>query len=252
MARRKPRPAEPDPAGTVDTTVDTKAVRRPRKGRRGGNLGRPPIVADPDRVTSFLNAIRAGVPIGAACDHAGIHPASHRRAMDAGAAAADQEDRPDAPDLTERQREYRDYRAEFLRARAGVAVINVALVAKAAQGGALISETVKRYRDDDTGEMVTETTRTYSQPAWPAAKFLLQTSFREDFATQQRRQLEVSGPQGGPVQLAGDEVLLPMAERLRRVAERQSNELPGGWEPDERDDDGVLDAELVDDEGDDG
>lgn len=202
-------------------------------------MGRPPIVSDEATVAAMLRAITAGVPIEAACQHAGIHKASHYRAMDAGQLAADKADA--GQPLTDREAEYRDYRAAVLRARAQVVVIHVGLVGKAAHGGALIKETT--YRNEDN-KLVTE--REYAPPQWKASQFLLQTSFRDDFATRSTRsQVELSGPGGGPIELKpSEQTVLTLAERLAQVAETQRRQLPGGWDPE---DDDITDAELVGD-----
>lgn len=236
MPRRKlRRPPEGD--GAVAT--------RTRPGKN--NPGHPPVIADPARVAAMLNAVRAGVPITAACHHSGVSTSSHARAMDAGRQAAELLDtNPDAT-LTERQELYREYRDQVLRARATVAGVNVGLVAQAARGGSLVSRTTRRYRNEQD-VMVTETTEEYARPVWQAARFLLQTSFREDFGTQ-RAQVEVTGAGGGPVQVGGDDVLRSIAERVRQVQERQAQELPGGWDPpvEDYDDGNVYEGEVMDD-----
>lgn len=222
---RRPQRRAPQP-GAV-------ATREPRP------TGRPPIVSDPTRVEAMLKAIAAGVPITAACEHAGISHSAHKRAMAEGEAAHDHAE--NGHPLTRRQEEYRAYRAAVLRARANVAVVHVSLVGKAAHGGALLKETT--YRNDE-GRLVTE--REYAKPEWKASQFMLQTSFRDEFATRSTRsQVELSGPGGGPIELApSEEVVLTLAERLHQVAELQRRQLPGGWDPEPDD---INDAELVGD-----
>jgi hypothetical protein len=192
-------------------------------GRRAPRrTGRPPAVADADRVTRLLEAVSAGVPITQACHYAGIHPASHHRAI-AAADAADQaeeagEDPGPAADV------YRDYRDRFTRARAEVAVVHVALVAKAARGGQVVRQVTRTEPDGTVHEEVER-----ARPEWKASAWLLSKSFPADLGD--RRSVEVSGPDGGPVRHApAEDVLVTLAERLQEVRERHARELPGGWD----------------------
>lgn len=228
MPRRTKRRA-PHPEGAVATR------RRP--------TGRPPVVADEARVKAMLEALRAGVPVLAACQRSGVSWASHQRAMDAGEQADSLHD--NGQPLSERQELYRSYRADVVRARAQTVAVHVTLVAKAAHGGALAKETTRRFRNDD-GEMVVETEREYTRPDWRASKFLLQTGVaRSEFVERAAAALEVTGADGGPLQVAhGEEVLTTVAERLARVQAEQARQLPGGWDADAE----ITDAELVEED----
>lgn len=232
MPRRTPRRAPDDTEGSVTTL--------PRTGKRPS--GRTPVVADPQIVDRMLAAVRAGVPVVAACEANGISTSAHGRAMDSGRQAAELLEKNPTAQLTERQELYRAYREQVTRARATVAVVHVAMVGKAAEGGQLISETVKRYRNDD-GQMVTETSREYSRPDWRASRFLLERTFRDDFGVLQRQQVELTGANGGPVKVAGEDVLQTIAARVKAVQEQQARELPGGWDRDD-----YIDGEVVDDQ----
>jgi hypothetical protein len=202
----------------------------PRPAKRTKMVGHPTGVEDEAKVARMIQAIEAGVPIKQAAHHAGLSPTVHFRAMDAGEQAQALHD--DGTDLTDRQESYRQYRDRVLRARSAVAVIHVALVAKAAQGGQLIEETRRRYKDPESGEMVSEVRRKYAIGDWRASRFLLQASFRTDFAGEQRAiRAEVTGPGGGPIEVGSDEVLKSIAERLASVRNTQERQLPGGWEP---------------------
>jgi hypothetical protein len=204
MGRRTPR-----------RTGERTPARRP--------AGRPPVVADEDRVTRMLDAVSAGVPLTQACLHAGISERAHFRAMEAGEAAEDAHDHGET--LDDRAEAYRQYRQRIMRARAAVAVVHVALIGKAARGGQLTRETTRRLRDGSV-----ETERQWSPPEWKASAWLLSKSFPADLGD--RRAVEVSGPDGGPVQHAGpgEEALRTLADRLAEVAERQRGQLPGGWD----------------------
>ena len=188
----------------------------------------------------MLEAVSAGVPLTQACIHAGISESAHFRAMEAGEAA--QEDLDDGIPIDDRADSYREYRERVLRARARVAVVNVALVAKAARGGAVVKETVRRYeRENADGETVPveEREKEYAPPQWKAAQFLLQTSFSQDFRVTSRQ--EHTGADGGPMAVEhsspGEDALTATADRIAEVFRAQSEQLPGGWE---RPADGVL------------
>lgn len=191
----------------------------------------------------MLNALRAGVPVTASCLHAGVPVSAHYRAMDAGAEAQELAD--DGRPLNDRQQAYREYREQVLRARAQTVGVHVALIAKAAEGGALVKETTRRYRNDD-GEMVTETEREFTRPDWRASKFFLTTGFaRTEFVERSAASVELTGANGGPVQMVpAEEALHAVATRLAAVQATQAKQLPGGWDPEDEDD--VQDAELVD------
>ena len=204
--------------------ADKRPARRPP--------GRPPVIADAQRVALFLDAIRAGVPVGPACHHAGIAPSAHYRAIqaaedaDALIDAAEQAGDP-PPALPERAHAYREYREEFERARAAVAVAHVALVARAARGGQIVRETTRTEPD---GTVTTDVER--ARPEWKASQWLLSVSFREEFGREDRRRVELSGPDGGPIEHAGpgEDALSAIAERMAQVAEAQRAQLPGGWD----------------------
>lgn len=202
------------------------ARRTPRRtrdrapSRRGP--GRVPLIADPDRVAALLDAVSAGVPITQACHYAGLHPATHHRAI---AAAEEADARADAGHkLDERARVYREYRDRFMRARAEVAAVHVRLVADAARGGQLVRRVTRSTRGG------TETEEQFAPPEWRAAAWLLSKSFPGELGD--RSSVEVSGPGGGPVEHAGpgEAALSVIADRLAEVAERQRAQLPGGWE----------------------
>jgi hypothetical protein len=200
-----------------------------RRTPRGRYIGQPPAVADPDKVNRMLDAIRAGVPITQACYHAGVHPSTHHRAMESGEKA---DARAEAGEhLDDRDELYRDYRNRVLSARARVATVHLALIGKAAVGGQVIEETTRRYKDED-GNWVEETTKKVAPQQWKASTWLLERSFREDFAPQ-RNSVEVTGVGGGPVQVdAGspEATLQTVSERLSAVLAKRQQELPGGWD----------------------
>lgn len=190
----------------------------------------------------MLRAVEVGVPITVACVRAGIPTSAHHRAMEAGEQADSLAD--EGAELTDRQRLYRDYREQVTRARAKVAHVHVALVAKAAAGGQLIEETTRRYRDPETEEMVTETRKKYALGDWRASKWLLEVSFRGEFGRERMSRVEVTGRDGAPIEVAGDDVLRSISERLAQVQADHSRQLEGGWEPGQNFDNGrVIEGE---------
>src|SRR5206468_1540329 len=116
-----------------------------------------------------------------------------------------------------RARAYREYRDDFERARAAVAVAHVALIGRAARGGQVIRETTRTEPD---GTVTSEVER--ARPEWKASQWLLSVSFREDFGKEDRRRLEVTGPDGAPLEHAAspaEAALAAVAERMAAVAE---------------------------------
>jgi hypothetical protein len=188
--------------------------------------GRPTIVEDEQKVAGMMGAIEAGIPITQACLHAGVSYSAHRRALEAGERAQSSAD--EGRELTARQEAYRAYRARVLEARAKVAVINVALVARAARGGQVIEETHRRYRDPETGQMVTETRKKYALADWRASRWLLEVSFRGDLARERMARVEATGKGAETIEVAGDDVLRSISDRLHAVQDQQARRFEGG------------------------
>jgi hypothetical protein len=70
---------------------------------------------------------------------------------------------------------------------------------RAAQGGQLIEETHRRYRDPETGQMVTETRRKHALGDWRA-----------------RNRIEFNGKEGAAAEVASD-----VAQQLEERGKRQ-------------------------------
>jgi hypothetical protein len=179
-------------------------------------------VEDDHKVAGMIGALEAGVPITQACVYADISERAHFRAMEAGQRAAVLAD--EGVQLTGRQEAYRAYRARVLNARAKVAVVNVAVVARAAAGGQVVEETHRCYRDPETGEMVTETRRKYALGDWRAAKWLLEASFRGEFGREELSRVAFTGEGGRPVEVSGDEVLRSIRDRPHDVRRQRALE----------------------------
>ena len=132
---------------------------------------------NPEIRRRLLDAVQNGVPLTQAALYAGVGQRSFFRWMARGEAAQARLDDPDDPEpLTADEETLRQFWTEVRHRRSQVAVRNVALVQKAAQGGYVRREKKRRYKDD-SGRWVTETDTEYADVDWRAAKFLLDTSF---------------------------------------------------------------------------
>lgn len=239
MPRRTPRRA-PETSGAQPAAVATRRSR-----------GRTPLIADDQVTQRLISAIAGGVPSTAACDYAGLHPATFHRAMDAGRQVAELLEANPRAHLDDRQTTYRDFRDRVLRARAEATVGHVVLIGKVAKGGQLKKEVTRTSVGAD-GEPVRETEREYTTPDWRAAKFALQTGpHARDFVEKNATSVELTGADGGPLQVqqASEDVLSAISTRLAAVQQTQARQLEGGWDRPE-DEDGVAVAELVDEQGD--
>ena len=207
--------------------------RTPRRAGRPSGL--TPEVED-----ALLAAITGGVPLTHAARYAGIGQSTFHRWMDRGETEAARLADDDTAQLDPDETPYRQLYDRVARARSQVAVRNVALLQKSAQGGFKTKERTRRYRDPGTGQLVTETETDFAPPDWRAAAWLLERSFAGDFTKTPR--LELTGADGGPIPVEhslGD--VTSLAARLQQFAERRAaGELPAA------DGDEVYDAELVD------
>jgi hypothetical protein len=144
------------------------------------------------------------------------------------------------PDHSEDQ--YLSLWEKVAQARAGAAVEAVLLIRKSAIGGAITEETTREYRDL-SGQNIKEATVKRSAPDWRAAAWMLEKQHRLDYG-KEATQVEVTGADGGPVQIAVDASNL--ASRVRaNIAELTTAAsmaaLTTGLEAD-----APVDAEVVD------
>lgn len=197
--------------------------------------GRPSLLT-PDVQQRLLDAVSSGVPVTHATTFAGIGQTTFERWMQRGRDAQDlaDEDQPVPAD----EEPYRLLWEQVSRARSVVAVRNVAIVAKAAEGGYVTKERTRRYRDPGNGLLVTETETDYAPPEWQASRWLLEKSFHRDFG-RTAQQVELTGEAGGPVQFEHGVTpeVADIAARLREFASRRVLELPST----------VLEGEVVED-----
>jgi hypothetical protein len=128
---------------------------------------------------------------------------------------------------------------EVSRARAEVAVRGVALIQRVAAGGAVVKETTRRYRDGN-GQMVTETEKTFAPPDARPMQWLLERTHRQEFG--RASQVEVTGADGGPVQVDNGDVVTTLAARLAALTAERRREIEAAPED-------VVDVEVVEDDG---
>ena len=194
----------------------------------------PRLLIEPEETRKrLLDAVKGGVPLNQAVHYAGIGYRTLFRYLERGEAADAAAEAGGR--LNAEEQVLRDFWRDVREARAQVAVRNVALVQKAAQGGYLKRERVRRWRDPESGQVVTETDREYADVEWRAAQWLLQTSFSREFGRDPDRvELEVVGEQAVG---AGDAVA-SLAARVALVAARRREEEAAA-------EDGVVEGEWV-------
>ncbi len=201
----------------------------PRRTPR--RIGRPLALADDQAEKRLLDAVSQGVPLNHAATYAGIAQRTLYRTLARGEDADTRAENGEG--LSPDDELCRDLWQRVARARAAVAVRNVAFVQRAASGGQLIERTTRTLRDGSR-----ETTEKYAPPDARAAMWLLKTSFKE-FAGPPD-QLELTGAGGGPVQVQGDaDTASRLAQRIGQLAAAR-RELETG--------DDVIEGELVDDD----
>lgn len=192
----------------------------PKSKRRGGQ----PTKLTPDLQASLVQAIRAFNHLDTAARLVGVHPNTVRRWIVEG----------EADGATPAKREFCEALA---RARAEAEVRIVAGVAKAALGGTLTKKVVRTLRDGST-----ETEETYTPPDGRVGLEFLSRAFPDRWA--RRSAIEVTGADGGPLQMEVSSSVEVLAERLHAALSVSAGELESG--PD------VVDGEVVGGGGDGG
>jgi hypothetical protein len=93
-----------------------------------------------------------------------------------------------------------EFHADMIQARGRAAAKAILNVQRAAQGGAIIEETVTRHVDENGQIVETKTTRR-APPDWRASAFVLERVFRGANEFAKNDQLTVTGADGGAVQI---------------------------------------------------
>jgi hypothetical protein len=177
-------------------------ARRPRRGR--------PTKLTPEVHEKIVNAVRAGNYLEIAAEFAGVHRTTVFRWLK----DAEADDAPRA--LTQ-------FRDAISRARAEAEVRVVGAVQRDMMGGQVLKETVRRLPDGTV-----ETEREFARVNGRLALEFASRAFAGRWG--RRAALEVTGAEGGPVQVEHTHVIASLAERLQETL----------GEP------GVLAGEIVD------
>jgi hypothetical protein len=179
----------------------------------------------PELQQNLVQALRAFNHLDTAARLVGVHPNTVRRWLVEG----------EADDTTAEKREFCE---AISHARAEAEVRIVAGVAKAALGGTLTKRVTRTLRDGSK-----ETEETYTAPDGRVGLEFLSRAFPARWA--RRNALEVTGADGGPIQVDSQSTISTLAERLQAA-------LSGAVTPDGDVIDGeVVDGEVVeDDDGD--
>lgn len=170
--------------------------------------GRPTLL-NADVQKRLLEAVRLGVPVKTAAEHAGIHPNTFYRWMARG--FSEHESIANGQDPLEEEAQFLDLYKLVSEGRAEAAVRNVALIQKAAQGGYVTKEVTKKYRDVETGKVVTQTEVERAGPDWRASAWYLERVHKDEFG-KDAVQVQVTGAGGGAVRI--DSSVEELSERL--------------------------------------
>lgn len=215
--------------------------------RRTHPTGRRSRVLEPDLRKRLLDLTLTGAPVVTVCQAVGISTRALQDWMQRGAfeqerldglrEAGERNPRPDPMNKV-----YYDLFQEITAARAKAAIRNVGFVQKAAQGGFITKETVRRYRDEN-GEMVEETQVDRAAPDWRAAAWYLERQHRAAWGKDATQVEIVTGHADGeqPAQLTGQQADALAARVLANIEQARAALPPGpGGE------DFITDAEVVD------
>lgn len=171
-------------------------------------VGRPLRLLDDNVRKVLIEALRAGAPVGLACEAASMSRSTFHSWMQRGfdaheiAAQGGETDPSDEP--------YRVLYEEVQSARATAGVRNVGIIQRVAQGGTVLEKTTEK--DPDGTERVIEKRQA---PDWRAAAWYLEKVRKDEFR-KDAEQVEVTGAGGGPVQVTADaeDLAARLAEHL--------------------------------------
>lgn len=214
--------------------------------------GAPPKLTD-ETEKRLLEATRQSVPAEVAATYAGIGLTTFKRWCQHGREAEDKvEAAAEAGDeeftLNAREQVYYDFWIKLCQARAESVTRGVLSVQRGAAGGTITEETTKTYRDPATGQVVEEKIVKKAPPDWRAAAWMLERGAAgRQFFHKDAMQVELTGANGGPVEVANvDADALSARVQANLAAARAAITTGAVAALDEGDRDGVVDAELVD------
>lgn len=175
--------------------------------------GRPPALLErPDLHKQLVDTLMLGVPINLACDGVGVSTQAFRNWMNRGAGEHEMRADPDyEPDTGEDM--YVKLFVDVTKARAEAVSRNMAMIQKAAQGGAITEVTTRKYTDHE-GNLVEERSEKRAAGDWRAAAWYLEKSHRSEFG-KDAVQHTVTGADGGAVQVE----VLPSADLAKRISQ---------------------------------
>lgn len=160
--------------------------------------GRPLLLLEGDIRERLVAATKQGAPVEVAATYAGVSYRAFQKWMARG--RDELENREDGAGENPREQPFVDLWEEIQQARATAGVHSVQAVRRAIQGGTIIEESTKKYRDPVTGAVVEETVVRKTAPDWKAAAWFLERQQPAHFGKAAEK-LEVTGEGGGPVQL---------------------------------------------------
>lgn len=220
-----------------------------RRGARKKGVPQGPLLLSPETHKKLVDAVRMGAPVPTAATYAGISVRSFQTWCAKGRDEQNRRDDGGAPDHD--LDPYVDLFADVLKARADAGMRNVGILQRVAQGGSVLEETTKRYRDPETGEYVEEHTVKRQPADWRAATFWLERQQRDEWG-KDAVHVEISGPGGGAVEIETtvnvDDLAAKISTNLAALAAAALPELeagPGelGVDPG---DPRIIDADIVD------
>lgn len=184
-----------------------------RKSRQGG---RPTLLTD-EVHKKLIEATKMGAPMTTAAAYVGISERTFQRWMERGFDALQLED--DEQDVPADEQPYLALFKEVSQARSQAAVMHVGLIQRAAQGGVITEESTKKYRDPETGAIVEEKTVKRTPPDWRAGAWYLERQHRQHFGRDKEVQVELTGANGGPVEVVQvDELAARIRENIAAAA----------------------------------
>jgi len=189
--------------------------------RRKPRIGRPTVLT-PDTEKRILTALKTGAPLTAACAAAGITYATLNLWQHRAANAQDLKD--NGQPIPERELPFLVFIEKANRARAEGLERRLRKVEEIAEGGFVTKRTERTYQSKSGP--VTEVEESYAAPDWKALAWVLERSHREFFGREQR--VELTGANGGPVEVSHSEVDALAARIRAHVAGRLDAAAAGG------------------------
>jgi hypothetical protein len=164
--------------------------------------GRPTSLRDPKKRERLLDAYRLGLTIEQAAHFADLDPTTVHEWIARGE-HRDPRGRPATPETVA-------FVTDLARARAEQHTLDVMLIESAARGGAEIERRTIRRVNGEVEVVVRK-----SPPDWRAAAWLLERRYRRLYARPQ--QVEVTGADGGPLEISAFASESELAARLERA-----------------------------------